>query len=125
MQTELQIVIQDMPHSNALDARIRAKVAKLKKMFPRLTSCRVTAAAPHHHEQRRRLFTLRVNIMFPGGEVVVTRGEHEDVYVLLRDAFIAVRRELEKSIGRREGDTEPHHGLMPEQLVPIWGADNE
>lgn len=106
MQSELQITIDDMPHSAALDARIREKVSKLEKLCPRLTSCRVVVAAPHHHQQHRRQFTVRLNIMVPGGEVVVTRNNHEDVYVILRDAFVAARRELQKSMHRLDGGRE-------------------
>jgi ribosome-associated translation inhibitor RaiA len=103
MQSQLQITLQDVPHSPALDKRIRDKADKLEKMFPRLTACRVVISAPHHHQPHRRLFTVRLNIAIPGSEVVVTRNNHEDVYVLLRDAFLAARRELE-SVARRRHD---------------------
>jgi ribosomal subunit interface protein len=113
MQSELQITIDDMPHSAALDARIREKVSKLEKICPRLTSCRVVVAAPHHHQQHRRQFTVRLNIMLPGGEVVVTRNNHEDVYVILRDAFVAARRELQKSMHRLDGGAKLHRQRRP------------
>jgi ribosomal subunit interface protein len=125
MQSELQITIQDMPHSAALDRRIREKLAKLEKRYPRLTACRVIVSEPHHHQQRRRLFTVRLNIAFPGGEVVVTRDNSEDIYVLLRDAFAAAERELEKSTGRRNGRAEPHHDLHPERPAIALESDHE
>jgi putative sigma-54 modulation protein len=103
MQSALQITSDDMPHSAAFDARIREKVVKLEQICPRLTACRVVVTASHRREQHRRLFTVRLNIMFPGGEVVVTRDNHEDVNVLLRDAFVAVRRELEEYARRHNG----------------------
>lgn len=109
MQNELQITIDDMPHSAALDERIREKVGKLEKICPRLTSCRVVVAAPHHHQLHRKQFTVRLNILFPGGEVVVTRNNHEDVYVILRDAFVAARRELEKATHRHDGELRLRH----------------
>ena len=103
MQSALQITSDDMPHSAAFDARIREKVGKLEQVCPRLTACRVIVTALHRHQQYRRLFTVRLNITFPGGEVVVTRDNHEDVNVLLRDAFVAVRRELEEHARRHNG----------------------
>ncbi|MBI2226404.1 MAG: HPF/RaiA family ribosome-associated protein [Betaproteobacteria bacterium] len=96
MQSALQITRDDMPHSAAFDARIREKVAKLERICPRLAACRVAVTAPYPNQQNRRLFTVRLNIMFPGGEVVVTRDHHEDINVLLRDAFVTVRRELDR-----------------------------
>ena len=107
MQSQLQITLQDVLPSAALDKRIRDKASKLEKLFPRLTACRVVISAPHHH-QLRRLFNVRLNIAVPGGEVVVTRNNHEDVYVLLRDAFVAARRELETVARRHDRDGVAH-----------------
>lgn len=103
MQSALQITRDDMPHSAAFDARIREKVAKLERVCPRLSACRVAVTVPYPNQQNRRLFTVRLKIMFPGGEVVVTRDHHEDINVLLRDAFVAVRRELDRCAGRNGG----------------------
>ena len=44
MQLPLQVAFQGMPHSPAVDARIREHVAKLEKHHSRLSSCRSTAA---------------------------------------------------------------------------------
>lgn len=119
MQTDLQITVRDMPHSEALDARIRERIAKLEKICPRLTSCHVVIAAPHYHQQYRKLFAVRLNIMFPGGEVVVKRDNHEDIYIVLHDAFDAAWRELAKATGRRNGSAEPHHGLRQREPPDI------
>ena len=113
MQTQLKITLQDLPYSDALDGRIREKVAKLEKMFPRLTGCHVIVSEPHRHHLNPRLFAVKINIAYPGGEVVVTRDDREDVYVSLRDAFAAAERELEKSSGRRHARGDPHHGYVP------------
>lgn len=107
MQSQLQITLHDVPHSAALDERIREKVDKLETLFPRVTACRVVISAPHHHQQRRQ-FSVRLNITLPGNEVVVTRDDHEDVYVLLRDAFLAARRELETVTRRHDRDGVTH-----------------
>ncbi len=103
MQSELQITVDGMPHSEALDNRIREEAARLERKFPRLTSCRVVVSAPHHHHQQGEMFAVRLNAAFPGGEAVVGHHQHEDVYVALRDAFVAARRELEKSLQRFKG----------------------
>jgi len=110
MQSALQITRDDGLHSAAFDARIRQKVIKLEQVCPRLTACRVVLTAPQRHPQQRRMFTVRLNITFPRGEVVVTRDNHEDVGVLLRDAFVAVRRELDRCAwraGATNGQPEP------------------
>jgi len=125
MQTQLKITLQDLPHSDALDARIREKAAKLEKAFPRLTGCHVVVSEPHRHKQNPRLFAVRINIAFPGGEVVASRDDRDDVYVLLRDAFAAAERDLEKALGRRHARGEPHHGFSPEAALTDRESDHE
>lgn len=41
MQTPLQVTFQNVPRSDALEARIREDLARLERIHPRLTSCRV------------------------------------------------------------------------------------
>ena len=125
MQTQLKITLQDLPHSEALDARIRAKAAKLEKAFPRLTGCHVVVSEPHRHQQNPREFAVRMNVAFPGGEVVVTRDAGDDVYVLLRDAFAAAERELEKKLERRHARGEPHHGYAPQAALTNQESGHE
>jgi ribosome-associated translation inhibitor RaiA len=124
MQTPLKISLQDLAHSAALDARIRAKVAKLEQAFPRLTGCHVVVSEPHRHRQNPRSFAITINIAFPGGEVVVTR-DGDDVYVLVRGAFAAAKRDLEKSLGRRVARGDPHHGLAPQAALANQEFDHE
>ena len=126
MQTQLKITLQDLDHSAALDARIRAKFAKLEQAFPRLTRCHVVVSEPHRHRQNPRSFAITISITFPGGEVVVTRGDRDDVYVLVRDAFAAAERDLEKSLDRRAVRGKPHHGLVPQAaLVNQEGVESK
>ena len=107
MQSALQITSEDMPHSAALDARIREKVVRLEKICPRLTACRVAVNALPRRAHDRRLFTVQLSITYPGGEVVVTRNHHEDLFVVLRDAFVAGRRALGSCAWRNGGGAAP------------------
>jgi ribosomal subunit interface protein len=96
MQTPLQIVMQNVPHSDALDTRIRDCAAKLEQVFPRVSSCRVAVEETDKHRQQGRQFRVKVEVRAPGlGEAASTLHSHEDVYVALRDAFDAVHKQLE------------------------------
>ncbi|MCL4799134.1 MAG: HPF/RaiA family ribosome-associated protein [Burkholderiales bacterium] len=108
MQTELQITVRDMEHSAALDERIRDKVKKLEQVYPRIQSCRVVLEAPHRHKQQGKQFTVRVDLTVPGREIVVNHDHHEDMYVALRDAFNAARRQLEAYGSIQRGDVKSH-----------------
>lgn len=107
MAAQLQIVLREMPHSEALDAAIRRKAAGLERVHPRLTTIRATVAAPHHHHRQGNLYTVKLDVTFPGGEILVNRDHAEDVYVALRDAFLAARRQLVASARRGQGGSKP------------------
>jgi ribosomal subunit interface protein len=108
MQVPLQITVRDMPHSDALDARIRDKASKLEGFYPDITSCRVTIEELRKHHQQGRHFQVSIDVRVPGRELVANRAHHEDVYVALRDAFDAVRRQLEEEIRLKRGQVKAH-----------------
>lgn len=98
MQIPLKITVRDMPHSEALDARIRAKAVKLGEFHPNITSCRVTVEKSHRHQRQGEHFQVVVDVRVPGREFVANRDHDEEVYVALREAFGAVRRQLDEHI---------------------------
>jgi ribosomal subunit interface protein len=116
MQVPLQITIRDVPHSAALEAQIRDRAAKLESFHPRITSCRVTVEELRKHHRQGREFRVHIDVRVPGREVVVDRDHHEDVYVALRDAFDAARRQLEEVVREQRGDVKvhqiPQHGKV-------------
>jgi ribosomal subunit interface protein len=122
MQIPLQITIRNMQHSDALETHIRQKVEKLAEFHPRITSCRVTVeeSAKHHHQQGRQ-FQVRVDVRVPQHEIVATRDRDEDVYVALRDAFDAAKRQLEEVVREQRGDVKvhalPQHGKVARLLL--------
>jgi len=128
MQIPLQITYRDMPPSDAVDANIRERVQKLELFADNITSCRVVIEAPHKRHHKGQLFSIHIDITLPGHEFVVSRQpdnhhQHEDIYVAIRDAFDAARRQLENYNRRYHGNIKQHaaepHGriarLNPEQ----------
>ena len=108
MQIPLQITIRDMEHSDALETHIRDKANKLDEYFDRIMSCRVVVEMPHKHHQQGKQFNVRIDIGVPGSEIVVNRDHAEDVYVALRDAFDAAKRQLEDYARKMRGDVKTH-----------------
>lgn len=108
MEVTLQITTRDIPHSEALETHIREKAEKLEKFYPRIMSCRIVVELPHKHHHQGRLFDVHIDMTVPGGELVVNRVTNEDVYVAVRDAFDAAKRQLEDYARRQRGDTKLH-----------------
>jgi ribosome-associated translation inhibitor RaiA len=66
--------------------------------------CGATASA----QASGKLFNVHITLLVPDGELVVNHDQHEDVYVVLRDAFDAARRQLEDNARRQRGDVKLH-----------------
>jgi ribosomal subunit interface protein len=108
MQTPLQITCRNIEHSEALEARICNKMEKLEEFFKYITSCHVVVEVPHKHQHQGRRFNVRIDIGVPGNEIVVTHELADDVFVALRDAFNAAKRQLEDYARKLRGDVKTH-----------------
>lgn len=112
MQVPLQITVRDMPHSEALDERIRGKAAKLAEFDSSITSCRVTVEEAGKHHRQGRQFQVVVDVRVPGKELVANRSD-EDAYVALRDAFDAMKRQVEEHLRVKRGFVKTHAHAAP------------
>lgn len=120
MQSPLKLTVHGVDHSEALEARIRAKVEKLEEFFDHITSCRVAVEMPHKHSQQGKQFSVRIDIGVPGNEIIVTRNHAEDVYVALRDAFDAAIRQLKDYTHKLRGEIKQHE---PKRLAETEESD--
>jgi ribosomal subunit interface protein len=115
----MQITIRDIDHSEALEAHIRDKAKKLDEFFNHIMSCRVVVEMPHKHHRQGKQFNVRIDIGVPGSEIVVNRDHAEDVYVALRDAFDAAKRQLEEYARKIRGDIKTHQPKRPEESEDV------
>ncbi len=104
MKTALQITFRQMDSSPSIEAAVAEEVERLERLHPRLSACEVMIEAPHRHQRQGRHFHVRVQLAAAGAQVVASRDPgldagHEDVYVAVRDAFRAARRELDTLAG--------------------------
>ena len=113
MQLPLEIAFQNLDPSPAIEAEIRKRAEKLDRFHEHVMRCRVVVEAPHKHQRSGHLYRVLVDVTVPGGEFVANRNPehdhaHEDVYVAIRDAFDAIRRQLEDYARKRRGDVKRH-----------------
>lgn len=113
MQLPVQITFRHMDRSDALEAAIRDHADKLNAVHPRITSCRVVIEEVAAHKHQGKLFALHVDVKVPNHEIAVTRNEHEDVYVALRDAFDAAKRKLSSDARIQRGEVKQHRERSP------------
>ncbi len=104
----VRISFHGIAPSDAIEARIGEKAAKLDRFHDRIVSCRVVVGASHRRRHKGKIYSVRIDMTVPGGELVVNREpssdhSHEDIYVAIRDAFDAVVRQLEDHARRQRG----------------------
>jgi cold shock CspA family protein len=113
MQTAAQVSFDDIPLDEAVREAALRHIDGLESVYDRITGCHVVIAQPHRHKREGRLYSVRINLVVPGGEIVVNRNHpldhaHEDVYVAMRDSFDAARRRLEDHVRHLRGAVKPH-----------------
>jgi ribosomal subunit interface protein len=113
MQNPLQISFHGLDASEAVETRVRERVARLERHHGRITACRVVIESGHRHGRKGNLFRVAIDVSVPGAEIVVNRAPdrdkaHADVYVAIRDAFDAADRQLAEHFRRRRGEVKAH-----------------
>jgi cold shock CspA family protein len=137
MEIPLHVTFRNMPRSAAIETNLREKVDKLGSLHERIMSCRVIVEAPHRHHHKGKAYAVRIDLIVPGGELVINRAPkrlaaakptspellekdlaeshepsrhaaHEDIYVAIRDAFNAAARKLQDYARKRRGKVKRH-----------------
>lgn len=98
-----RITFKGIDRSEAVEARVHEHLAKLDRLCSTILRCDVVIESPHRHQHRGRQFEVRIELSVPGRVIEVSHdpgggGAHEDVYVAVRDSFLAARRQLESYV---------------------------
>ncbi|MCD6039969.1 MAG: hypothetical protein K0S27_1369 [Gammaproteobacteria bacterium] len=107
----VQVTIRDISSSKALEEHIRAKVEKLAHYYRQIQNCHVVVELPQKHKHQGKLFSVHIDLNVPGKELVVDRKQNENVYVAVRNAFNALKRQISAYVHRRRGDVKGHDKL--------------
>jgi ribosomal subunit interface protein len=115
----IQITIRGIPASKLLETHIRQKIEKLDRYNKQITSARVVVELPQKHKHQGKLYNVRIDILVPGKELVVTHKQDEDVYIAIRDAFEAIERQLEEHSRKRHGRVKTHEDVLHGHIARI------
>jgi ribosomal subunit interface protein len=120
MRIPLQVKFRNMPHSEAIEAKVVEKSAKLERFFDRIMGCRVVVEEMQHRHHQGNLYSVRIDITVPGKELAVNRQENEDAYVAVRDAFDTAARLLEEHSQQQRGVVKSHAEAPIGRIVKIF-----
>ncbi|CAA7623387.1 HPF/RaiA family ribosome-associated protein [Magnetospirillum sp. UT-4] len=116
MDDPIEIRFHNLAPSEPMEAAIRERVAKLDRIYPRLTRCLVSVEVPHRQHRKGNQFEVHVEMWVPGGHLAVTREPHRareryaspDAYAAMRDAFDAAERVLIDYKRQLNGEVKQH-----------------
>ena len=124
MQRPVQITCHDFSLTEPVEAEIHRRVAKLESYYDNIIGCKVVVEAPVRHHHRGGPFKVRVELSVPGNDLVVNHKDGQELPVAIREAFSAMRRQLEDYVRQRRGLVKTHEG-PPEariaKLIPDEG----
>lgn len=123
-----QITYRDVDPSPAIEQAIRRRADDLEKFSDDIIFCRVVVERPHRRGHQGHLYRCRVDLSVRGDELVAGRNPaehsaHEDVYVAIRDAFRAARRELQDYAGRRRRHVKQRKGPPHGRVTRLFQHD--
>jgi cold shock CspA family protein/ribosome-associated translation inhibitor RaiA len=132
----VQVTFRDIEHSPEGEQWVREEAAKLDRIYPKITSCRVVIQMPHRRREWGNPYQVTVELSVPGRELVSSHeptlhaaarqvqqkketkkleidSTYKDMHAAIRDAFKVIKRQLQEYVReqRRElkvHDTPPH-----------------
>jgi ribosome-associated translation inhibitor RaiA len=110
-----------MKSSPALSAEIQKRVAKLEKLYGRLTSCRVSVEALHQQHRTGNVLDVHIEIEAPGKRIVVSQQPHHmserhrkpTARNSIHDAFKTAEQQLKDFKAQRK-DARPEPPVAPD-----------
>lgn len=100
MKVPVQIAFRGFEGTAALEADVRERVERLERYSQDVVACRVEIERLDRHAQQGQPYVVRLAVTLPGHELVVNQQPDENLQVALRDAFDAMRRQVEDRMRR-------------------------
>jgi len=106
----LQITVRSISDSPTIQYRIRKHFAKLNRIYSKISNCRVVIDVPQNHKHKGKLFSVCIDITIPNKELI-SKKRNQNLYVAIRDSFLAIENLLKKHIKRKSTPPNKYHFL--------------
>jgi nucleotide-binding universal stress UspA family protein/cold shock CspA family protein len=129
VRTPFDIAYRNLRRSRTIEEHVLRGIGRLERVNQRLLRCRVTVELRHPRHKSGNLYHVRLDLMLPDHEIVVSRTppahtQSEEVVNAIGEAFDSARRRLVEAGRRQHGEVKTHeppaHGRVRE-LLPDHG----
>ncbi|MBF0387492.1 MAG: HPF/RaiA family ribosome-associated protein [Candidatus Omnitrophica bacterium] len=120
MEVPLELVLRNVENQKEIEAVVYEKLEKLEQVCDHVISCRVLVEQNPTHQHAKFSYHIRIDVRVPPHhEIVVKRDSgrnvHENLSTILREAFIATRRQVEQIVERQKLHVKAH---TKEKMIP-------
>lgn len=124
MQVPLEIVFQNMKRSEAMESRVRSRIARLEHVTDTIITCRVVLEAVQKQPVGSPL-SISIKLGLPGKNIVVKRQQHHhdskgDAYSVIGVAFDIVERQLDEHLRINRHAVKTHNGPTYARIIKIY-----
>ncbi len=123
MEYPVQITARNFQLTEAEEAELRRRAAKLEQFDPRISGCRIAVEAPVRHHRRGGPFKIRIDLKVPKGELAISHQSDEELMTAIREAFDAARRRLEDHVREVRGAVKSHEGPALARVARLFSDD--
>jgi len=108
MKIPLRITSRNFELTDAIEDAIHKQAEELDRIYDQIVRCDVVLEAPHQRQQKGVIYNVRINVTVPGGQIMVKKELHEDLYVSINRAFDRAHRQLKQFVSQQRKDVKYH-----------------
>jgi ribosomal subunit interface protein len=114
MKVPVEISYREIDKTEAIDALIHEKLAKLEKFCDHISSCHIAIEKIHDHPKSGSPYRVRLDITVPPGHEIAAvsnpdeGNQYKPLEAVIRDAFEAARRQLVKLNEKQHDQIKAH-----------------
>lgn len=91
--TSIQITMKDVQNSSAIEQQIKRRCKKIFQIYRDINHCHIVIDTLQRHSIKPT-FNIRLLVSWRGKDIIVNRKSHKDLYLVVRETFSALKRQL-------------------------------
>ena len=120
MKLPLEVSARDVRINDETEELIRDKASKLNRFYDQIIGCRVKVDVPHRSQRRGTLYSVRIDITVPGGEVIVKREPDQDLHVAIVNSFETAQRRVKEYAEKQRGAVKTHSEKPVARVIRLF-----
>lgn len=122
MKVPPEITYRDVEKTDAIDALVNEKIAKLEKVCNYISSCHIAIEKIHDRPKSGSPYRTRIDITVPPGHEIIAESnpgettQYVDIDTVIRDAFSMATRQLKKLASQQRDSDKTRTAQLQETM---------